>query len=416
MNDERINKLQNIVDKQNTWRREKCINMIAAENLMSPKASEFFTSDFESRYNEHDEHTHYQGTKLSMNVENFCNQVFGKRFNTKFVDSRPIAGSVANLCIYKGLLKIGDKFISPGLTAGGHVSSTRYGIAGCLGLKDIPMFFDEKKMRCDVEKTIDLIKKEKPKLVMLGRSMFLFPEPIKEIKESINPEIKIVYDGAHVLGLIYGHQFQQPLEEGADFMTSSTHKTFPGPQGGIIIGRSGLDEKIWKKVQKAIFPGVLSNHHIHALPALAQTALEMDEFGDEYAAQIIKNAQHFGKVTEEMGFHPLCSEYGYTKSHQVILNVKDIDGGKPVSEKMEDVNVIINKIALPSDTDDAATHNPSGVRIGFQELTRVGMKQKEIEKVAEFYKRVLLDKENPENVKKDVIEFKKEFIKPKYCF
>jgi len=416
MPDERFNEIKNIVDTHNRWRREECINMIASENMMSPIATEFYTSDFESRYNEHDIHTHYQGVKFSMQIENKCNEIFGKRFNTKFVDSRPIAGSVANLCVYKAFLNIGDKFISPGLTFGGHVSSTRYGIAGCLGLKDIPMFFDAEKMRCDLEKTVDLIKRENPKLIMLGRSMFLFPEPIRELRESIGSEIKIIYDAAHVFGLIYGHQFQQPLEEGADIITSSTHKTFPGPQGGIIIGKPDLDENDWRKIQNAIFPGVLSNHHIHALPALAVTALEMNEFGDEYASQVVRNAQHFGKVMDELGFKPLCQQYGYTKSHQVIVDVKDLGGGKPVAEKMEEANIIINKIALPTDSDADATKNPSGVRIGLQELTRVGMKEKEIEQVAEFYRRVLLDKENPETVKKDVIEFKKDFIKPIYHF
>lgn len=408
-----------IVNSQNKWRREECLNMIASENVMSPLAEKLFLSDFEGRYNEHtfdgeEFITYYQGVKFAVEIEKICNKIFKQRFGTRFVDTRPIAGGIANLCVYRAFLKHGDIFFSPGLTAGGHVSSTRYGLAGVMGLKDIPMPFDANRMQCDVSSTISLIKKHNPKLIMTGRSVVLFPEPLKELRE--NTDSIIVYDAAHVFGLIYGRKFQQPLKEGADIITASTHKTFPGPQGGIIIAKSELKEEMWKKIEKAVFPGTISNHHIHRLPALAITALEMNEFGEEYARQTIKNAKAFAQALHEVGFKVLCEEEGFTQSHQVLVDVKEFGGGKVVAQKLESVNIIVNKIGLPWDADKDVVENPSGIRIGLQELTRWGMKEKDVRNIAHFYKSILIDGKEVEKVKAEVILFKRDFNKICYCF
>jgi glycine hydroxymethyltransferase len=267
-------------------------------------------------------------------------------------------------------------------------------------------------MNIDVEKTIELIKRVRPKLIMLGASMFLFPEPVREIRESVK-DVKIVYDASHVFGLIYNREFQEPLEEGADLITSSTHKTFQGPQGGIIIGNNNLSEDDWGKVQDAIFPKILSNTHIHRFPALAITALEMNEFGKDYAKQVIKNAKTLARELYSLGFKVLCPELDFTESHQVIMNVRELGGGKKVAEKLEKNNIICNKMALPSDSPHDATKNPSGIRLGVQELTRWGMKEKEMKLVAQFFREVLIERKN---VKKEVVELKKEFSKVCYCF
>ena len=319
----KLTKIKQIVEKQNRWRGNECLNMIASENLLSPLAREFLISDFVGRYNEHgvkndDFITHYQGVKYASEIEKFCNEIFAQRFKTKFVDTRPISGAVANLCVYQAFLKPGDLFLSSGLTAGAHVSSTQYGIAGVRGLKSIFMPFNEEKMQLDINGTIKLIKKLNPKLIMFGRSMFLFPEPIKEIRKHTNAIL--VYDAAHVFGLIYGSCFQDPFKEGADIITASTHKTFPGPQGGIIIARRDFDKKSWEKIENAVFPGVISNHHIFRLPPLAITALEMDKFGSDYARQVIKNAKILAKELFQISFRVLAQKEGFTQSHQVIVD------------------------------------------------------------------------------------------------
>jgi glycine hydroxymethyltransferase len=207
--------------------------------------------------------------------------------------------------------------------------------------------------------------------------------------------------------------FQNPLEEGADVICSSTHKTFQGPQGGIIIGKKDLDEKDWKKIQIAVFPGTVSNHHIHRIPPLAITALEMNEYGKDYAKQVIKNAKTLGRALYNLGFNVLCPEKDFTESHQVIVNVKEFGGGRTVAEILEANNIICNKMSLPIDTPQDATKNPSGIRLGTQELTRIGMKEHNIEEVTEFFKKAIKEKRN---IKKDVEEFRKTFQKIHYCF
>ncbi len=414
-----LEKIKKIVQKQNQWRKKKCINLIASENLLSPLAEKFLVSDFIGRYNEHGIKNgkfepHYQGTQYSCQIEKICNQIFARKFKTKFVDTRPISGAIANLAIYRAILKPGDVFLAPGLTFGAHVSSTEYGIAGVCGLKSIPMPFDTEKMQLNVKETIRLIKRVKPKLIMFGRSMFLFPEPIKEIRK--HTKAIIVYDAAHVFGLIYAGFFQNPFKEGADIITASTHKTFPGPQGGIILGSSRLDKKVWRKIQNAIFPGIISNHHIFRLPSLAITALEMNKFGRAFARQIIKNAKFLARFLFEKGFEVLAKERDFTESHQVIVNVKNFGGGKIVAEKLEKANIILNKMALPQDKDIDATQNPSGIRIGVQEVTRIGMKEKEMKIIADFMERVILSKEKLQKVKEKVIKFRKRFQKIKYCY
>ncbi len=413
-----ILKIKETVKKHNLWRKN-CLNLIASENLLSPLAKKYLISDFLGRYNEHSTKngkfiSHYQGTKFANEIEKICNKIFSQKFSTPFVDTRAISGAVANLIVYRSFLNPGDFFLAPGLTFGGHVSSSHFGIAGICGLKSIDLPFDEKNFQIDLERAIPLIKKTKPKLIMLGRSMFLRPEPIREIRKET--EAIIVYDASHVFGLIFGKTFQDPFKEGADIITSSTHKTFPGPQGGIILAKKDFPIELWRKIQRTIFPGTISNHHIFRLPALAITALEMKKFGKNYAKQTIKNAKILAENLFNFGFDVLGESFGFTQSHQVIVDVKKFGGGEVVAKKLERANIIVNKMALPKDKPKDATKNPSGIRIGTQEVTRIGMKENEMKEIAKFFKEILIEKKNPAKVKKKVVAFKKNFQKIHYCF
>lgn len=408
-----LKRIFGITESHNNWRRKECINLIASESVLSPLAEKFFLSDFEGRYNEHDAEPHYQGTKYSMEIEKFCNHIFEKNFETEFVDTRPTSGGIANLIAYTAFTKPGEVIISLGIPNGGHVSSTRWGLAGVHGLNNVDMIFDKEKMNIDVDGTVRLIKKVNPGLVMFGGSMFLFPEPVKEIKEQIDSNIKIIYDGAHVFGLIYKGRFQQPLKEGADLLNASTHKTFQGPQGAIIIARQGFPEEDWKKVQRAIFPRTLSSTHIHRLPSLAITALEMNEFGKDYADQTIRNAKVLAQSLYENGFKVLCPNLGFTESHQIVVDVRNLGGGKRVAEKLEENNIICTKIALPTDNSNDATNNPSGIRLGTQEMTRWGMKESDIKEIARLFNNILIKQKSE---KEDVERLKKQFSEIQYCF
>jgi len=248
---------------------------------------------------------------------------------------------------------------------------------------------------------------------MLGGSLINFPYPIKELKPICQKVgTKIVYDAAHVFGLIFSGFFQNPFKDGAEIIIASTHKTFPGPQGGVILGH--IDENLQKEIRKKVFQGLISNHHLHRIPALYITLKEMQKFGKDYAIQTIKNAKTLAKNLYRLGFEVFWVKRGFTESHQISVNVRKFGGGELVAEKLEKANIILNKNILPCDKFEPK--NPSGIRIGVQEMTRYGMKEKEMEAIANFIKKVIIDKKNPGRVKREVIKFRRKFQEIKYCF
>ncbi|MCK4967798.1 MAG: serine hydroxymethyltransferase, partial [Candidatus Aenigmarchaeota archaeon] len=208
---------------------------------------------------------------------------------------------------------------------------------------------------------------------------------------------------------IAGKRFQDPLKEGAEIITSSTHKTFPGPQSGIVFGNS--DE--FEKIETVVFPQVVCNHHLHKLPAMAVALEEMTTHGQSYANQIIKNAKTLAQSMHELGFDVVAEKLGFTESHQVVVDVTQFGGGKPVAELLESQNVILNKNFIPGDKVNSETmKNPRGIRIGTQEMTRMGMKEDEMQEIAKLLKKSLIDKKD---IKQEVTNFKKEFLNVKYC-
>ena len=272
--------------------------------------------------------------------------------------------------------------------------------------------WDYKNWNIDVDATRKFLVKERPKVAQFGLSVFLFPAPLKEIQDALQEAGSVVwYDAAHVLGLIAGGQFQDPLREGVHVISASTHKTFPGPNHGILIGDK-MSEDMESKIQKAVFPGVTSSHHLHAMAALAVTMAEFEIYGKKYAAQVIKNAKALGSAMHEMGIDVLCPHLGFTESHTIAVNVAKHGAGAQAALDLETANIIVNKNMLPGDT---SAVKPSGIRLGTQELTRLGMKEGEMKEVARLIYRVVVKKEKPEEVKKDVRELKKDFTKVQYC-
>jgi glycine hydroxymethyltransferase len=387
--------------------------MIASENVTSPMVRQVLSSDLGHRYAEGQVgHRFYQGCKYVDVIEGKAVELAKDLFNAPHVNVQPISGVNCNIAAFFALADPGDKLIALAVPSGGHISHARFSAAGIRGLKIHTHPFDNNIMNVDVDSMIKNIKKVKPRVVMFGASLFLFPHPIREAREACDEVgASIVYDGAHVLGLIAGGQFQDPLREGADIVTGSTHKTFPGPQGGIIL----CQKKFAEVIDEAIFPGTVSNFHLHHKAALAITLAEMKKFGKAYARQIVKNSQALGAYMDELGFNVLCKDLGYTKSHQIAVDVSKNGGGSVLAEKLEKANIITNKNLFPWD-DVHTTDNPSGLRLGTQELTRIGMKEREMKEVAKLYKRVIIDREQPEKVKKDVVHLKSQYQTVHYCF
>jgi glycine hydroxymethyltransferase len=305
------------------------------------------------------------------------------------------------------------------LSCGAHISHDYTGLAGnVLGLENINHVYDINELNIDVDRSIDVIRAAKPGIVTFGGSLFLFPHPVKELR-AVCEEVGayVAYDASHVLGLIAGGAFQDPLREGADFITSSTHKTFPGPQGGVVMGSPSSPrlEKAIRKIQFAIFPLSASNTHLGRLPALGIAALEMKLFGSELAKQIVKNAQIAGQYLYENGVKVLAENKGFTRSHQIAVDVCNFGGGKKIAQDLEDANIILNKNLLPYD-DQSNRENPSGLRIGFQDVTRRGFQEGDVKHLCDLMLSVIKGKRKPFEVKQDVIALKKDFDQLKYGF
>jgi len=404
--------------KNNNEFFENSLPMIASENVLSPLCREMLISDFHGRYAEGTPgHRYYEGCNFFDLVEEKAMELAKKLFNCHYADVRPTAGTTANLGILKALIKPGETATVLDLANGAHISFGKWGGAGVRGVNLVSYPFNDEEMNIDVDGAVKLIKKVKPKLALNGRSVFLFPSPIKEIAEAAHDVgAYMIYDAAHVLGLIAGKQFQDPLREGADVMNGSTHKTLPGPQGGMVLsghmGDTDEDKSFLRKLGFGIFPGVTSSYHLHHVAAKAIAYAEHLEFGEAYAKQTIKNAQRFAQSLHEHGFKVFGEKLGFTKSHQILVEIGP-GKGKEASKKLEDAGIVTNMNTIPGDTDPL---NPSGLRLGTPELTRIGMKENEMDEVAKFYERALLKGEDTKKIKADVKEFRKDFQELHYCF
>ena len=249
---------------------------------------------------------------------------------------------------------------------------------------------------------------------MFGGSVFLFPHPVKELADFLKGyDIHINYDAAHVAGLIAGGEFQDPLREGVDTMTMSTHKTLFGPQGGLVLAF----EKNAEVIKKATFPGLTSSHHIHHMAAKAVTFAEALEFGKDFAAQTIKNAKALAEELNNLGFKVLGEKKGFTQSHQAVVNVLDYGDGGKIEADLEKANIIVNRQLIPGDL-KAKRHymNPGGIRLGSSEVTRLGMKESDMQQIASLIKNVVIDNKDAKEVASDVLELRKNFQKTQYCF
>jgi len=422
-NEEAYERIFASLEKHNQWFNDS-IPLIASENVPSPAVREAIISDFGNRYAEGwPGERVYAGCTYIDEVEIQCMNLAKKLFGAEFADVRPISGVVANLAIYSAFSNPGDVMIAPSIPAGGHISHGKKEHSGTAGLVhglDIEFFaFDSEEMNLDVDKTKakveDLSSQGKlPKIAMFGGSVFLFPHPVKELADFLKGyNIHINYDAAHVAGLIAGGKFQDPLREGVDTMTMSTHKTLFGPQGGLVLAF----EKNAEVIKKATFPGLTSSHHIHHMAAKAVTFAEALEFGKDYAAQTIKNAKALAEELDNLGFKVLGEKKGFTQSHQAVVNVLDYGDGGKIEADLEKANIIVNRQLVPGDL-KAKRHymNPGGIRLGSSEVTRLGMKESDMLQIASLIKNVVIDNKDAKEVASDVLELRKNFQKTQYCF
>ncbi|MDA8192379.1 MAG: serine hydroxymethyltransferase [Thermaerobacter sp.] len=404
------------VMRNELWRGQQCVNLLAPESPTSPLVRKLLSAEVGTRAAEGHigpQQRWFTGTRYIDEIEALCIELLKRVFRTHYADHRLIASMLGNLAVYAAFTEPGDTIMSLSQPFGGHSSNRSDGPAGVRGLTiyDVPM--DAQELTVDLEAFILLARKVQPKLVVLGASMTLFPFPLKAMAEIVSEwGGRIIFDGAHQLGLIAGGQFQDPLREGACVLTGSAGKTFSGPQSGIIVWD---DPSLTPAISHAIFPTLVATHQVNRVAALAAAAAEFLAFGPEYMAQIVRNAQILGQALHDRGFTVLGAHKGFTQTHQVVLDVRQLGGGYEAAMHLADANIITNKNLIPGDRPEDWDF-PSGLRLGTTEVTRLGMRDAEMTEIADLTAAVLLERQPIDQVRSRVIALRAGFQTLHYCF
>jgi glycine hydroxymethyltransferase len=380
--------IRKLVDKHQKWRAEECINLIASENLTSHAVRQLLSGDMGHRYRADDRF--YKGTRYMDELESLGEKLACEVFGADWASLRPLSGHVADMTMVSTLTKPGGSILTVNPSDGGYPGlSDQAGYPTFVNVRNLYFPFDSERMVIDVGKAEGLIEDEKPSLVVFGQSFFLFPHPVKELLGACNSAgSRVAYDGSHVLGLIAGGEFQRPLEEGAELLLGSTHKSLFGPQGGIIVGKSGAESE----VKGRQFPGLIDNAHWNRVGALICALDEARRVGGKYAVQVVANSKALAKSLHEGGIPVKCANYGFTGSHQVFLDMTDTKEIERFAQHLEDANIIVDH----------------GIRIGTCEATRRGMKVKDMERVAALIVRVYRG-EDPAKVRKEATKLRRQF-------
>jgi glycine hydroxymethyltransferase len=355
----------------------------------------------------------FAGTRYIDEIEALCVELLKQAFNARYADHRLVASMIGNLAVYTALTQPGDLIMSLAQPGGGHSSNRPDGPAGVRGLRIVDLPFDPDELAVDLDRFATVARAVRPKLVTLGASMTLFPFPIQRMA-AITAEWggRVYFDGAHQLGLIAGGQFQSPLREGAAVMSGSAGKTFSGPQSGVLVWD---DPALTEPLTHAIFPVLAATHQVNRVAALAVSAAEMIAFGQVYMERIVHNAQALGAALATRGVPVLGAHKGYTQTHQVIADVRQFGGGLEVAHRLARANIITNKNLIPGDQSED-WDRPGGLRIGTTEVTRLGMDAADMETIAGFIARVLIEGVEPERVAGDVVAFRQPYQTVYYCF
>jgi glycine hydroxymethyltransferase len=404
------------VSRNEEWRGQRCINLLAPEAPTSPTARALLSSEVGIRAAEGHIgalNRWFVGTQYIDEIEALCMELLKRVFRTRYADHRLMGSMLGNMAVYAALTQPGDVIMSAAQPFGGHSSNRPDGPAGVRGLKIVDIPFDP----VELEVNLDLFRKMaplvQPRVVALGLSMTLFPFPVQAMHEVVSEwGGHIFFDGAHQLGLIAAGQFQDPIREGASVLTGSAGKTFSGPQSGVIVWD---DPELTVPITNAIFPVLVATHQVNRVAALAVSAAEMLAFGQTYMGQIVRNAQALGDALQRRGIPMLGAHKGYTQTQQVVADVRQFGGGLEVAQRLARANIITNKNLIPDDKPED-WDRPGGLRLGSIEVTRLGMGEGDMETIADFIARILVEKAAPEDVLEDVIEFRQPYQTMYYCF
>jgi glycine hydroxymethyltransferase len=400
--------ISEMIDQHNK-KVSQTINLVASENLLSDDVKAALSSDLAMRYAIPPENQRPEGLWDYPNQQ-FIRQIFAetealarKALHASYVDVRPLSGNQIAQIILTSLVSPGDTVWSIPSRCGGHFT-TRV-IAAKRGLNLVSIPYDDAQGIISIDEVRELAKVHPPKLVFLDASMHVFPHPVSELRDVLGPEVIISYDASHTLGLISSGLFQKPLLEGADLVHGSTHKTFWGPQKGIIAARD--ISEISEKLDEIMVPFFVSNCHVHHVAALGVAFEELRDFGERYARDVISNAQILAANLFAEGIQVMFDQLGFTQSHQILIYLGTKNNAMEVWNNLQDVGIHSNAIKLPF-------NDHYGLRLGTAEATRRGMGSNEMKEIALIMSGVMKGEMRPASLKEEVSRLSQKFTHVHY--
>lgn len=367
------------VQRHEQFMDRQCISLYAGTNVLNPRAAALLSASVGTRPSLGWPGDKYEtGMQHAEQLEIIATELLTQLFGCRFAEFRVASGSLANLYAYMATTKPGDTILAFSDAAAGHVTHHQAGAAGLYGLTihDVP--FDAPNMTIDLPALREQAHATRPKLIIVAGSMCLFPYPVAAVRE-IADEVGayVMYDAAHMSGLIAGGEFQQPLVEGAHLMTSSTYKSFGGPPSGMILTD---DAELAQRLDAIAYPGLTANFDLSRTAALSISVLDLIEHGKDYARTCIANAQALAASLVDHGLpvHHVEGK-GHTASQHVAIHAHAYGGGTTASRHLEQANILTSGIGLPVDPVEG---DFNAIRIGTQEITRWGLTPDDMPAVA----------------------------------
>lgn len=399
-------KLFDLVKDHERHMDHETLGLNAGTNVMNPRAAALLGRSLGNRPS-----LGYPGDKYEMGmhyaeqIEVMAEGLVKRLFGAPYAEIRVPSGALANLYAFMATCRPGDRILAFSGEMGGHVTHHAAGCAGLYGLEVHPVPYDGAAMNIDLARLRAEARRLKPRLITLAGSLCLFPYPVREVR-AIADEVGalLLYDAAHMSGMIAGKRFQDPLAEGAQLMSLSTYKAFGGPPAGLLLT---TEAELAERIDRIAFPGMTANFDLGKTAALALSILDLLEFGEAYAALCIANARALGAAleAESVAVHGVPGR-GHTESHHLALRAAPYGGGQTASKHLAKANVLLCGIGLPLPPVEG---DLNGIRIGTQEVTRWGLTEAEMPAVARFVARVLVKGESPESLAPEVTAFRRDF-------
>ena len=381
------------------------INLNPATNILNPRAEKLLASGMGSRASlGHPGDKYETGLGAIEQIEIITQELACEVFGSTYAEFRVPSGAIANLYAFMATTEPHNTIIAPPPSIGGHVTHHKGGSAGLYRLNTISAPVDQTGYTIDIDALRKLAHEVKPKLITVGGSLNLFHHPIAQVR-AIADEVgaKVLFDAAHLCGMIAGKVWPQPLVEGAHLMTFSTYKSLGGPAGGLIVTN---DDEIAQKLDAIAYPGLTANFDAAKTAALGITLQDWKSVGRDYAQMMVKTSQALAQHLQNLGVNIFANDKGFTTSHQFAILAAPYGGGQTAARRMGEAGLLACGIGLPVEQVEG---DLNGLRIGTPEIVRIGMKVEHMQDLAEFIARSLDTSAEPKSIQREITEWRKQF-------